>query len=156
MLGFARKIIGFARKFFQDLCSTSLGDRLKVSDAWNAWPFFCSRWLGSKIQNQKLCSRSLSSKNPMLEMLEINVFATWSQLYLEATLIKFWSITTESNLSRILWNHCSIFPFTLNYYPPFSPPISTPYLSVDACNLELLKKWGCFYSFYSKISALMV
>ena len=81
MSGFARKMLDFARKFFQDLCSRSLGDRSKFSYARNARPFFRSRSLGSKIQNQKLCSRSLGSKISMLEMLEIDVFAARSQLY---------------------------------------------------------------------------
>ena len=81
MSGFARKMLGFARNFFQDLCSRSLGDRSKFSYARNARPFFRSRSLGSKIQNQKLCSRSLGSKISMLEMLEIDVFAARSQLY---------------------------------------------------------------------------
>ena len=59
MLGFARKMLGFARKFFLDLCSRSLGDRSKFSYDRNARPFIRLRSLGSKIQNQKLCSRSL-------------------------------------------------------------------------------------------------
>ena len=80
MLGFARKMLGFARKIFLHLCSRSLGDRSKFCYARNARPFFRSRSLGSKIQNQKLCSRSLGSKISMLEMLEIDVFAARSQL----------------------------------------------------------------------------
>ena len=43
MSGFARKMLGFAQKFFQDLCSRLLGDRSKFSNARNARPFFRSR-----------------------------------------------------------------------------------------------------------------
>ena len=92
MLGFARKMLGFARNFFQKLCSRSLGDRSRFSYARNARQLFCSRSLGSKIQNQKLCSRSLGSKISMLEMLEIDVFAARSQLYATPQLSSQWGV----------------------------------------------------------------
>ena len=66
--------------FFQDLWWRLLCDRSKYSFAQNARQFFCSRSLGWKIQNQILCSSSLGSKNLMLEMLAIDVFAAQSQL----------------------------------------------------------------------------
>ena len=100
MFVFARKMLGFARNFFQKLCSRSLGDRSKFCYARNARPFIRSRSLGSKIQNPKLCSRSLGSKISMLEMLEIDVLAARSQLYCIYT-IDFFQLKNPSWLDGV-------------------------------------------------------
>ena len=70
--------------YFLDLRLWFLDDHSKFSNAWNAEPLFCSRFLGLKIQNQTLCSRSLGLKNSMIEILGINFNA--AQLYTGAPL----------------------------------------------------------------------
>ena len=50
---------------------------------------------GYLIQNQKLCSRSLRLKTSMLEMLEIDIFATRSQLYHLRIFIAYWPSDDE-------------------------------------------------------------
>ena len=71
------KCLILLKKIFQYQCSRSLGDRSTISYAQNAGPVFRSRLLRAKIQNQKLCSRSLASKFQCLR---------WMFLPLDSTL----------------------------------------------------------------------